>query len=424
MTSGDDDIIMIWNGFPLLAVSARLVIRLQITPPEVRTLNACGATMESLGNGSLTPSELQCLPEKYVGRRSVEVTKVVQELYGPPDESREWSSDVLTTGRSPGCTKHTECVLNNISLDSKYGLEDSVHQLTEEITFPECIEPDTTMETKMCEPHKETKQPRHAGGSRVSTLQITTLGDKASRGSLSKNKADGYEAAFLRNKIRGAGKMSGSSAISSPTESLEDLLYRKTKRVFDYSVKDMRGQRSAQCIPLEFVRMPPMIQSSSGAPSVTYSKRTEHTLMQSRVVRRKEDNQHSLQVKVNKAWMEPEKSSYNSRVTTQRADTASGPQPVRKSSDIIRKEKKGVYYTELSRQVQERSQLMERERRKNADAEQVHNETMQFGIWGKLGGGAPNPTTVRRTKFSSTGLRSQDQVPYQGFAGIPFHLRF
>ncbi|XP_062377864.1 uncharacterized protein LOC134066520 [Sardina pilchardus] len=278
----------------------------------------------------------------------------------------------------------------------------------------------------MCEPHKETNQPRHAGGSRVSTLHMATLGDKASRGSLSKKKTDGYEATFLRHKIRGAGKMAGSSAMSSPTESLEDLLYRKTKRVFDCSVADMRGQRSEQCSagPSEYVRMPPMIQRSSGAPSVTYSKRTEHTVTQARVVKRKEDSLHSLQVKANKAWVEPAKSSYDSRATTQRADPVSGQQPVRKSSDIIRKEKKGVYYTELSRQVQERSQLMERERRRNTDAERRHNETMQFGIWGKLGGGAPNPAALRRTKFSSSGLMPQDQVPYRGFSGTPFHLRF
>lgn len=38
--------------------------------------------------------------------------------------------------------------------------------------------------------------------------------------------------------------MSSSSAMSSPTESLEDLLYRKTKRVFDYSVVDRKGLRA------------------------------------------------------------------------------------------------------------------------------------------------------------------------------------
>lgn len=47
--------------------------------------------------------------------------------------------------------------------------------------------------------------------------------------------------------------MSGSSAMSSPTESLEDLLYRKTKRAFDYSVVDMKGLRSGGSVKVLFI---------------------------------------------------------------------------------------------------------------------------------------------------------------------------
>ena len=41
--------------------------------------------------------------------------------------------------------------------------------------------------------------------------------------------------------VREAGKLSSSSVMISPTESLEDILYRKTKHVFDYPVRDMKG---------------------------------------------------------------------------------------------------------------------------------------------------------------------------------------
>ncbi|XP_042566194.1 uncharacterized protein LOC116224348 isoform X3 [Clupea harengus] len=352
-------------------------------------------------NGLLTPTELQCLPEKNVGRQSVEVTKVLEKLYGPSDESEGWKNEVrITTRHSPAWAKHTGYVRSNSSPDSEDYLVDPIQQLTAEITFPE---QHTIMRRKMCEPHKETNQQRPTGGPRVSTLQINTLGDKASRVSLSERKADGYEREFLRNKIREAGKLSSSSVMMSPTESLEDILYRKTKHVFDYPVRDMKGLQAGQhrTNPSVYLRMPPMIQCSSGAPSVTYSKRTDYTITQSRVSRKNEDSQHLQKVKANKGWVEPERNAYDSRLSTQRAGTASGSKAVRKSSDIISKEKKSAHYAELKQQVQERRQMMEKERGRNADAERQHQEKMEFGTWGKPGGGAPNPGSVRRSKFGS-----------------------
>ncbi|XP_042566193.1 uncharacterized protein LOC116224348 isoform X2 [Clupea harengus] len=363
------------------------------------------------------------------GRQSVEVTKVLEKLYGPSDESEGWKNEVrITTRHSPAWAKHTGYVRSNSSPDSEDYLVDPIQQLTAEITFPE---QHTIMRRKMCEPHKETNQQRPTGGPRVSTLQINTLGDKASRVSLSERKADGYEREFLRNKIREAGKLSSSSVMMSPTESLEDILYRKTKHVFDYPVRDMKGLQAGQhrTNPSVYLRMPPMIQCSSGAPSVTYSKvrriqihiyhistsldqllisvshfvlqRTDYTITQSRVSRKNEDSQHLQKVKANKGWVEPERNAYDSRLSTQRAGTASGSKAVRKSSDIISKEKKSAHYAELKQQVQERRQMMEKERGRNADAERQHQEKMEFGTWGKPGGGAPNPGSVRRSKFGS-----------------------
>uniref|UniRef100_A0A3B4TZX7 Annexin n=1 Tax=Seriola dumerili TaxID=41447 RepID=A0A3B4TZX7_SERDU len=84
-------------------------------------------------------------------------------------------------------------------------------------------------------------------------------------------------------------------------------------------------------------------------------------------------------------------------------------------------ETKKQYYSDLCRQVEERHQQTERERRRNYTDEQKHNETLQRSVWGRPGSGAPNYHlgTVRRTKSLCTaGILPQEQptiVHYEDF---------
>ncbi|XP_063063016.1 uncharacterized protein LOC134455705 isoform X2 [Engraulis encrasicolus] len=356
--------------------------------------------MDTPENGPSTPTELQCLPEKNVGRRSVEITKVVEEFYGPPGEQRGWWNEAhIPTRHSPECTKPTKYGSNDSD-----GWEYSVEPFTDDSNFP-----DNTVEIKRRLSHKETGPTTSAAGSRGSALQISTVGDKGSRASLYQRRAEGYEAAFLRHKARGAGQ--------TPTrETMEDILYRKTNRILHYPTVDMKEPQSVRCSsgPSQPMGMPPAVCNNLASPPVAYSKRMEPTVTQTKLVRGKQDSQLSLPAKVNRGQVDPAIGHQGSGLSTQ---------VTRKTSDMIRRETKRSYYSDLSQQVQERRQLIEREKRRNADVERVHAETMLFGTWGKPGSGAPNPPSARRTKFSSAGILSQDQVPRQGFAGIPFHLR-
>ncbi|CAB1349612.1 unnamed protein product [Coregonus sp. 'balchen'] len=205
--------------------------------------------------------------------------------------------------------------------------------------------------------------------------------------------SEGYEAAFLRDRMRRLCRRSGPPlSLSSPTESLGDILYRKTKYVFDYTVTDMKdkkpdvsrcGSNLSQCVrpalPLHKGFTISTSRYSQGKPSTS--------------------SQPGPDIKI-------------------------PPVVTRKHSDIIREERKRHYYKDLYQQVEEKRQQKERERRRITTAEQTHNETMQLCTWGMPGSGAPNYhlDSVRRNKFSSTGMIPQDQLRCKGFSGIPFHL--
>lgn len=46
------------------------------------------------------------------GRRSVEVTKIVEEFFGPPNESGVWAEEVhAANNNNSGCAKNTDCIL-------------------------------------------------------------------------------------------------------------------------------------------------------------------------------------------------------------------------------------------------------------------------------------------------------------------------
>ncbi|XP_031153569.1 uncharacterized protein LOC116048565 isoform X2 [Sander lucioperca] len=95
-----------------------------------------------------------------------------------------------------------------------------------------------------------------------------------------------------------------------------------------------------------------------------------------------------------------------------------------RSASIIREENKSQYYRDLTRQVEEKKQQLERERSRNAVEEQKHIDTMQHTIWGMPGCGAPNYYlgSVKRTKsLCDAGILPQEQTRDKGFSGTPFH---
>ncbi|XP_008298327.1 uncharacterized protein LOC103370914 [Stegastes partitus] len=82
------------------------------------------------------------------------------------------------------------------------------------------------------------------------------------------------------------------------------------------------------------------------------------------------------------------------------------------------------YYMDLCKQVEERKQQTEWERRQKAADEQKHFETMQRSIWGMPGSGAPNyhqGSTRRTNSLFIAGILPQEQVRDKGFSGTPFH---
>ncbi|XP_014036481.2 uncharacterized protein isoform X4 [Salmo salar] len=228
----------------------------------------------------------------------------------------------------------------------------------------------------------------------------------------------------------------------SPTESLGDILYRKTKHVFDYTVTDMKdkkpdvsrcGSNLNQCVK---PALP--VRKGFNVSTSRYSQRRVQSIDQMTVIRKDHVGRPLLMLKGNASLTNSDGSNntdsfaYSSRLTKGKPSTSSQPGPVirippvltRKHSDIIREERKRHYYKDLCQQVEEKRQQKARERRRITAAEQTHNETMQFCTWGMPGSGAPNYhlDSVRRNKFSSTEMIPQEQLRCKGFSGIPFHL--
>ncbi|KAL7874006.1 hypothetical protein SRHO_G00049760 [Serrasalmus rhombeus] len=160
----------------------------------------------------------------------------------------------------------------------------------------------------------------------------------------SKLLADGCDAGFLRDEMRGEWKRNSPASFSSPSETLADLLYGNTKRVFDCALTGGKGKRPAR------IRAPSVTLYDSDLPPTSYVK-----------------------------------------------------------------EMKRCYCEALSQQVEQKREQMERERRRDAEAERMHNETLQFCMWGKPGSGAPNLGSVRRTDISSAGIVPQEQVEHAVF---------
>ncbi|XP_055784894.1 uncharacterized protein LOC129859303 isoform X3 [Salvelinus fontinalis] len=232
-------------------------------------------------------------------------------------------------------------------------------------------------------------------------------------------------------------------SLFSPTESLQDILYRKTKHVFDYTVTDMKdkkpdvsrwGSNLSQCVrPAPFP-----VRKGFNVSTSRNSQRREQSIYQMTVIRKDHVGRPLLMLKGNASLTNIDGSNntdsfaYSSRLTKGKPSTSSQPgsdiriPPVvtRKHSAIIREERKMHYYKDLCQQVEEKRQQKVRERRRITTAEQTHNETMQFCTWGMPGSGAPNYhlDSVRRNKFSCTGMIPQEQLRCKGFSGIPFHL--
>ncbi|XP_070960625.1 uncharacterized protein [Oncorhynchus clarkii lewisi] len=202
-------------------------------------------------------------------------------------------------------------------------------------------------------------------------------------------------------------------SLFSPTESLGDILYRKTKHVFDYTVTDMKdkkpgvsrcGSNLNQC-----VRPALPVRKGFNVSTSRYSQRREQSIDQMTVIRKDHVGRPLLMLKGNASLT-------NSDGSNNTDSFAYSPR--------LTKERKRHYYKDLCQQVEEKRQQKARERRRITTAEQTHNETMQFFTWGMPGSGAPNYhlDSVRRNKFSSTEMIPQEQLRCKGFSGIPFHL--
>ncbi|XP_041736218.1 uncharacterized protein LOC121569382 [Coregonus clupeaformis] len=421
--------------------------------------------METPESDQFNPTqEMQC--PSVVGRRSVLVKSVAEEFFCLTDETDLGRVSVSTpeasmrSSSTAGHGKGSESVLlRTVTFDYNDGDDyDDAEGIPEHTPKPEVTEEwksvmgaklpelpvhkkEETSRTK-CESPKEYIQLQSDKGMSVPETQ-TRMKDQAKIPLPLKPFSEGYEAAFLRDRMRRLCRRSGPPlSLSSPTESLGDILYRKTKHVFDYTVTDMKdkkpdvsrcGSNLSQCVR-------PALPLHKGFTISTsrYSQRREQSLYQMTEIRKDHVGRPLLMLKGNAGLTSSDSSNntdssaYSSRLTKGKPSTSSQPGPdikippvvTRNHSDIIREERKRHYYKDLYQQVEEKRQQKERERRRITTAEQTHNETMQLCTWGMPGSGAPNYhlDSVRRNKFSSTGMIPQDQLRCKGFSGIPFHL--
>ncbi|XP_029518566.2 uncharacterized protein LOC115131100 isoform X2 [Oncorhynchus nerka] len=354
---------------------------------------------------------------------------VAKEFFCLTDETDQGRASVSTRGASmrsshtPGHCKGSESVLRRtVTLDYNDGDDyDDTEGIAEHTTKPEVTEEwMSVMGAKLPElpvHKKETSRTKCESPKEYIQLQ--------------------------RDKVRRLCRRSGPPfSLFSPTESLGDILYRKTKHVFDYTVTDMKdkkpdvsrcGSNLNQC-----VRPALPVQKGFNVSTSRYSQRKEQSIDQMTVIRKDHVGRPLLMLKGNASLTNSDGSSntdsfaYSPRLTKGKPSTSSQPGPdtrippvvTRKHSDIIREERKRHYYKDLCQQVEEKRQQKAKERRRITTAEQTHNETMQFFTWGMPGSGAPNYhlDSVRRNKFSSTEMIPQEQLRCKGFSGIPFHL--
>ncbi|XP_055784893.1 uncharacterized protein LOC129859303 isoform X2 [Salvelinus fontinalis] len=353
------------------------------------------------------------------------VTKEFFCLTGETDQGRVSVSTrgaSMRSSHTPGHCQGSESVLRRtVTLDYNDGDDyDDTVGIAEHTTKPEVTEGMSVPETQ------------------------TRMKDQAKILLPLKPFSEGYEAAFLRDRMRRLCRRSEPPfSLFSPTESLQDILYRKTKHVFDYTVTDMKdkkpdvsrwGSNLSQCVrPAPFP-----VRKGFNVSTSRNSQRREQSIYQMTVIRKDHVGRPLLMLKGNASLTNIDGSNntdsfaYSSRLTKGKPSTSSQPgsdiriPPVvtRKHSAIIREERKMHYYKDLCQQVEEKRQQKVRERRRITTAEQTHNETMQFCTWGMPGSGAPNYhlDSVRRNKFSCTGMIPQEQLRCKGFSGIPFHL--
>ncbi|XP_014036480.2 uncharacterized protein isoform X3 [Salmo salar] len=389
---------------------------------------------------------------------------VAEEFFCLTDETDQGRMSVSTRGASmrsshtPGHGKRSESVLRRtVTLDYNDGDDcDDTEGIAEHATKPEVTEewmsvmgaklPELPVHKNIsrtkCESPKEYIELQSDKGMSVPETQ-TRMKDQAKILLPLKPFSEGYEAAFLRDRMRRLCRRSGPPfLLFSPTESLGDILYRKTKHVFDYTVTDMKdkkpdvsrcGSNLNQCVK---PALP--VRKGFNVSTSRYSQRRVQSIDQMTVIRKDHVGRPLLMLKGNASLTNSDGSNntdsfaYSSRLTKGKPSTSSQPGPVirippvltRKHSDIIREERKRHYYKDLCQQVEEKRQQKARERRRITAAEQTHNETMQFCTWGMPGSGAPNYhlDSVRRNKFSSTEMIPQEQLRCKGFSGIPFHL--
>ncbi|XP_062335694.1 uncharacterized protein LOC134034967 isoform X2 [Osmerus eperlanus] len=394
--------------------------------------------------------EIPSPPASALRRQSVEVKKVVEE-YCPKE--REDGMSVTTRRSSLSSSRRT-----TDHCRGRDYLHSTVTDEDEEIYTPRSEGRDNpenhtawtphrliplnspareeSTPSQNCETAAEADTQGNAHGVRVAERQTTGMKDCAWRLWPSSPLCNGYEAAFLKSlPVQGLGRQSEPPPVSSPTESLRDKLYRKTKHVLDYTVTDAIGKPPVRCSSnqSQFFRPCLPVWHASNVPTSRRINRKE--LFRTTEIRKTQDGNPWLRLKGSIPSRERSNSTLSSTpsFTSTKGNASSSssketainmPSVGRKTSNIIMEERKRCYYRDLCQQVEEKRQDRERERKKTALANREHNKTMQLCIWGKPGSGAPNYqlNSVRRTRFSSTGILPQEQLRSTGFSGTPFRV--
>ncbi|XP_062335695.1 uncharacterized protein LOC134034967 isoform X3 [Osmerus eperlanus] len=349
--------------------------------------------------------EIPSPPASALRRQSVEVKKVVEE-YCPKE--REDGMSVTTRRSSLSSSRRT-----TDHCRGRDYLHSTVTDEDEEIYTPRSEGRDNpenhtawtphrliplnspareeSTPSQNCETAAEADTQGNAHGVRVAERQTTGMKDCAWRLWPSSPLCNGYEAAFLKSlPVQGLGRQSEPPPVSSPTESLRDKLYRKTKHVLDYTVTDAIGKPPVRCSSnqSQFFRPCLPVWHASNVPTSRRINRKE--LFRTTEIRKTQDGNPWLRLKGSIPSRERSNSTLSSTpsfTSTKRktlkllinissqgnASSSSSketainmPSVGRKTSNIIMEERKRCYYRDLCQQVEEKRQDRERERKKTA----------------------------------------------------------
>ncbi|XP_046879906.1 uncharacterized protein LOC124470184 [Hypomesus transpacificus] len=208
------------------------------------------------------PGEIPSPPASALRRQSMEVKKVVEE-YCPKE--REEGMNVITRRSSLSSSRRT-----TDRCRGRDYLHSTVTEEDEEVYTPRSEGRDDPENHTAWTPHRFITLNSPAREESTWSLNCETVAEKETQGNAhrmcvaerrttgmkdgawrlwpSSPLCNGYEAAFLKSlPVQGLGRQSEPPPVSSPTESLRDKLYRKTKHVLDYTVTDAIGKPPVRC---------------------------------------------------------------------------------------------------------------------------------------------------------------------------------